>query len=206
MMKLSIALSVSCVVLCTDIGRGMSQDPVIGGQERSLNEGRPKVSRQKFTPEEDAQLKEIVEQLDDNIIIWPLVAQQMPKRNARQCRERWNNYLAPSLTKRLWDPIEDVILLTKYREIGSKWKGIAVFLPGRSPNTIENRWRKHLRGATWSIENWRGRYLWVARQPTAGPVAQPDAILPSAGSNFLEADNDVNGFFFDQEDTYSEGS
>jgi hypothetical protein len=49
----------------------------------------------KFTPEEDGTLTHLVTHYGTSN--WKGIASLMGTRNARQCRERWNNYLDPKL-------------------------------------------------------------------------------------------------------------
>jgi hypothetical protein len=61
-----------------------------------------------FSHQEDTLLRELVSQYGDNS--WENVAQNMPGRKARQCRERWKHYLSAS-NYTPWTPIEDQILI-----------------------------------------------------------------------------------------------
>lgn len=79
----------------------------------------------KFTPEEDDQLTEIVERIGTND--WELVSREMKKRTARQCRERWINYLSPELRNDPWTEEEDKLLDELYAEMGSRWHKIAEY-------------------------------------------------------------------------------
>ena len=45
-------------------------------------------------------------------------------RNGKQCRERWNNTLNPSIKKSKWTLSEDLVLLEKQKELGNKWAEI----------------------------------------------------------------------------------
>jgi hypothetical protein len=94
----------------------------------------------KFTAADDEQLRELVEQFGDSD--WLLISDQMNGRNARQCRERWINYLAPSLNNGPWTPEEDMLLLQKYRELGCKWVHIAKFFPQRTDAMVKNRFNR----------------------------------------------------------------
>jgi hypothetical protein len=98
--------------------------------------------RRKFTVEEDLQLRTLVEQLGAKC--WDSVAQFMPGRTARQCRDRYKNYLLDSLVNTLWTPEEDAVVLERYRELGPRWVEIAKTLNGRSGNHVKNRWYRHL--------------------------------------------------------------
>lgn len=98
--------------------------------------------RKKFTAEEDAMLKLLIDELGSNN--WQEIAKLMPNRNAKQCRDRYNNYLIETHRSGPWDIAEDSIIIQKYREIGPKWVEIALYIPGRSGNDVKNRWYKHL--------------------------------------------------------------
>lgn len=96
----------------------------------------PKV---KFTQKEDDLLTDIVERLGTGN--WELVAKEMKKRTARQCRERWINYLSPELRNDPWTPQEDKLLDELYENLGSKWQKIAEYFPTRSGNCVRNRFK-----------------------------------------------------------------
>lgn len=91
----------------------------------------------KFTPEDDAQLTAIVNEIGTND--WRAVASRMEGRNARQCRERWNNYVNPEVRKDPWTEEEDKLLHDRYEEFGPRWHTIASFFKSRSTNQIKNR-------------------------------------------------------------------
>jgi hypothetical protein len=71
---------------------------------------------------------------------WTTIARDISGRNPKQCRERWLNQLCPSLNKDRWTPQEDAILVHQQRIFGNVWSKVTQFLPGRSPNSIKNRW------------------------------------------------------------------
>lgn len=97
--------------------------------------------RSKFTPHEDLNLKILVSYIGYN---WVKISQFMPGRNAKQCRDRYCNYLSEPHTNEKWNPEEDRILLTFLTIIGTKWVEISRHIPGRSGNDVKNRWHKHL--------------------------------------------------------------
>ena len=92
----------------------------------------------KFTLEEDLFLRNLVAQFGENH--WVQIARNMPKRNPRQCKERWMNYLSPMVRNTPWTPEEDEILKQKVSELGQKWVRIAKFFPMRTDINIKNRY------------------------------------------------------------------
>ncbi|OHS98144.1 r2r3-MYB transcription factor [Tritrichomonas foetus] len=95
-------------------------------------------ARHKFTPEEDARLSELVSLYGARK--WELIARSMPERSARQCRDRYSNYLKPGFFNGEWSREEDALLVRKYRELGPRWSQLKEFFRNRSPNAIKNRW------------------------------------------------------------------
>lgn len=76
---------------------------------------------------------------------WIAVAEQLPGRTARQCRDRWVNYLSPSNKNGPWSHEEDQLLAEKYIEHGPQWTTIAKFFDGRSENNVKNRWYTYVK-------------------------------------------------------------
>jgi hypothetical protein len=91
-----------------------------------------------FTVEEDRRLVALVE--EHGTRDWRLIAQAMEGRNARQCRERWTNYVNPDLRVGHWMPEEDRLLEEKFAEYGTRWNTIAKFFFHRAPLKLRNRW------------------------------------------------------------------
>lgn len=98
--------------------------------------------RKRFTPEEDKLLKQCVHR--GKLKTWEAISQLLPGRSARQCRDRYNNYLFKQISNAKWTEEEDQIILSMYEKIGSKWTKIAKSLHGRSGNNVKNRWYKFL--------------------------------------------------------------
>ena len=92
----------------------------------------------KWTSIEDERLKYLVQ--NSKKPNWKLIASRMPNRNSRQCQERWEYYLSPSVNNSPWSHEEDVLLLEKYKEIGSKWSMIAKCFSGRTNTNVKNRY------------------------------------------------------------------
>lgn len=109
----------------------------------------------KFTPEEDALLLTLVKEHGSKD--WIKISHLMNgKRNPRQCRERYKNYINPELRKDNWTKEEDELLIQKYNEYGGKWNKIAKYFVNRSDNHLRNRWmmiaRHQAKGDTGFIE------------------------------------------------------
>lgn len=70
---------------------------------------------------------------------WGKVAEKMPGRTAKQCRERWSNYLDPGLLKTPFTQAEDEKLMLLQRMNGNKWALISREMPGRTENSVKLR-------------------------------------------------------------------
>lgn len=92
----------------------------------------------KFTPEEDQQLINLVNQYGTED--WLAIIEKMPWRNERQVRDRWFYYLSPDLNKGPWTEEEDQKLIDSVNEYGPSWVYITQFFNGRTDVQIKNRW------------------------------------------------------------------
>lgn len=95
-------------------------------------------SRHKFLKAEDDQLRVLVTKYGEQN--WNLISSHMNRRNARQCRERYKNYLSPNYRNTPWTPAEEAILAAKVKEFGPKWSTIARFFEARSDVNVKNHW------------------------------------------------------------------
>lgn len=90
----------------------------------------------RWAEREDKQLIALVAEGHQN---WSKIASLMPGRTSKQCRERWINYLDPTLKHAPFSEEEDAILLSLQSEHGNKWSLIAKSLPGRTENAAKQR-------------------------------------------------------------------
>ena len=95
--------------------------------------------KNKFTEEEDFKLRKIVEIYGDKD--WELISRLMETRNPRQCRERYTNYLNPSINNDPWSEDEDRLLIEKFNQLGGKWVKISKFFENRTDSQLKNRWQ-----------------------------------------------------------------
>ena len=79
---------------------------------------------------------------------WAQIAQQLPGRIAKQCRERWHNHLDPNVRKDPWTEEETRILLDARKVYGNQWAKVAALLPGRSAHP--SGWAGTEIGVPWS--------------------------------------------------------
>lgn len=99
----------------------------------------PSIKHGPWTKEEDEQLTILVQKYNKNLS-WIKIAKKMKNRSAKQCRERYLNHLEKSFKSGPFTDEELNILCEKQSKYGNRWKKITKYLPGRSENSIKNRW------------------------------------------------------------------
>ncbi|CAG9317666.1 unnamed protein product [Blepharisma stoltei] len=98
---------------------------------------KPGLVKGPWSAQEDKQLREWIEK--EGPTGWSNCAQRIPGRSGKQCRERWFNILNPAVKKGNWTAEDDGKIFQMYKLYGPKWTLIAKSLPGRTENSIKNR-------------------------------------------------------------------
>lgn len=107
---------------------------------------RPKVTKNPWSRAEDELLTLVVEATGTKN--WTKIAGHLSCRTGKQCRERWLNYLDPSIKREAWSREEDLTLIRLHQKCGNKWAQFTKELPGRTDNAIKNRWNSTLKRIT----------------------------------------------------------
>ena len=76
---------------------------------------------------------------------WSAIAKSIPGRSRKQCWHRFHYHLKDRFRAGDWTPEEDATILQQQAVIGNRWSLIASLLPGRSENSVKNRWHCSLR-------------------------------------------------------------
>jgi hypothetical protein len=134
---------------------GMSAGPGMGGgmsvgpgsmiaQQHAIIAQQNATMKKKWSPEEDIKLVDLVAK--HGLKKWSVIANELPGRKGKQCRERWINVLDPTISKEPWSEDEDRIIITCFRNgTGGQWTKMSQQMVGRTDNAIKNHWHSSMK-------------------------------------------------------------
>jgi len=102
-----------------------------------------KCKKKPWTEEEDAKVIELVYKHGPQK--WSFIAEHLPGRIGKQCRERWHNHLNPAIKKTAWTDEEEWVLFLSHNAFGNKWAEISKNISGRTDNSIKNHWNSSMK-------------------------------------------------------------
>ena len=97
--------------------------------------------RNVWRSQEDQILLRLVEETGSD---WIIIQQNFSDRTLKSIKERYYNYLNPSLNKTRWNLDEDLILIYQILELGYRWKCMTTKIKGRSEMSIKNRYNSFI--------------------------------------------------------------
>ena len=150
----------------------------------------PRLVKGSWMGEEDQMIVKWVE--EHGAKDWIALAQLLPGRISKQCRERWHNHLCPSVVKAEWTEQEDNILIEYQRKWGNKWSKIAALLPGRTDHSVKNRWNSSLKRRLERLENGESGVSRRGRKPKRPSEAPPvTSEIPKPPNDMVLAAGEV---------------
>eukprot|EP00802_Teleaulax_amphioxeia_P013493 Tamp_13544.p1 GENE.Tamp_13544~~Tamp_13544.p1 ORF type:complete len:256 (-),score=34.45 Tamp_13544:539-1306(-) len=102
-----------------------------------------------------------------------MVASVMEGRTSRQCRERYCNHVDEAINRGPWTAQEDAVIIDAQSRMGNKWIDVAALLPGRTANSIKNRWNATL------LPRLRRQ---MAPRAASCPIYNMDAAMPAGAA------------------------
>ncbi|XP_047340895.1 transcription factor MYB3R-1 [Impatiens glandulifera] len=117
---------------------------------------------------------------------WSTIAQSLPGRIGKQCRERWHNHLNPSINKEAWTQEEELSLIQAHQIYGNKWAELTKHLPGRTDNAIKNHWNSSVKK---KLDTYMASGL-LAQFQGLPHVTNPNRPIPSSSSTMQQSSGD----------------
>ncbi|XP_010249700.1 PREDICTED: myb-related protein 3R-1-like isoform X2 [Nelumbo nucifera] len=147
----------------------------------------PELVKGPWSKEEDEIIIELVNKYGAKK--WSTIAQALPGRIGKQCRERWHNHLNPAINKEAWTQEEELALIQAHQIYGNKWAELTKFLPGRTDNAIKNHWNSSVKK---KLDSYLASGL-LAQFQGLPPVRNPTQCMPSSSMGVQQSNGDKNG-------------
>ncbi|TCD71353.1 hypothetical protein EIP91_011124 [Steccherinum ochraceum] len=107
-------------------------------QNRYMRTLDPLLKKGAWTEQEDLQLRRAVEVFGH---AWSDVCTFVAGRTSDQCRDRWQDFLNPTVTRTKWTEAEDQALYNAIEQVGEgKWKEVSRLMNGRTDSMCRNRY------------------------------------------------------------------
>lgn len=185
--------------------KGQTIDAIATRWKNCLN---PELIKGSFLEDEDQRIIQFVAEHGENK--WSEIIRVLPNRTMKQCRERWINHLNPSVKKDSWSSEEDIRIFELYKRLGGRWSRIARSMPGRSDNSVKNRFNSSISkriefdetgGAILNPPTTR-RYVQktLKRRPARYALARQNLLPNQEPTTDIETPNPFTGFPFDGDD------
>ncbi|XP_016508080.2 transcription factor MYB3R-1-like [Nicotiana tabacum] len=134
----------------------------------------PELVKGPWSKEEDEVIVELVKKYGPKK--WSTIAQHLPGRIGKQCRERWHNHLNPGINKEAWTQEEELTLIRAHQIYGNKWAELTKYLPGRTDNAIKNHWNSSVKK---KLDSYLASGL-LAQFPSLPNVNRQNQSIPSS--------------------------
>lgn len=156
--------------------------------DESSNQNSSENKKRKYFTEEEDQLL-IAAAISYNQSSWNTISQHIPGKTPKQCRDRWMNYLRPSLKFDPWTNQEDNLLISLVNIHGTHWTKMKQYFPGRSTNSIKNRWYWLIKNKVGIIQigDFKGQMIHESK----------DIFTQNINNNISHTNNNISGIHID---------